>query len=163
MLLSIYFRFVIDFLLSYIISDKIQRLDDGTILPLIWIEITSGDFTPEILDTLYASTFGLNLIEYSLKYGTLLMSILSFGLIVAGFYYLAKRRERYEMKNEKILSAELRALQSVDLTSAGLSQLQQQAPTQLSWFDILLLLFVFLHLFARSPRKSTQLASQLAS
>lgn len=101
-------------------------MDDGTILPLIWIEITSGDFTPEILDTLYASTFGLNLIEYSLKYGTLLMSILSFGLIVAGFYYLAKRRERYEMKNEKILSAELRALQSVDLTSAGLSQLQQQ-------------------------------------
>uniref|UniRef100_T1PF54 CD36 family protein n=1 Tax=Musca domestica TaxID=7370 RepID=T1PF54_MUSDO len=109
-----------------LVRDKVKRLEDGTILPLIWIEITSGDFTPEILDTLYASTFGLNLIEYSLKYGTLLMSIVSFSLIVAGFYYLAKRREEYQMKNEKILSAELRALQNVDLTTASLSQLQQQ-------------------------------------
>ncbi|XP_059224667.1 lysosome membrane protein 2 [Stomoxys calcitrans] len=105
-----------------LVRDKVKRFADGTILPLIWIEITSGDFTPEVIDTLYASTFGLNLIEYSLKYGTLLMSIVSFSLIVAGFYYLAKRRE---LTNDKILSAELRAL-SVDLSPMALSQLQQQ-------------------------------------
>ncbi|XP_061396790.1 lysosome membrane protein 2 [Musca vetustissima] len=109
-----------------LVKGLVRRLDDGAILPLIWIEITSGDFTPEILDTLYASTFGLNLIEYILKYGTLLMSIVSFSLIVASFYYLARRREANQMKNEKILTAELRALQNGDMSTASLSQLQQQ-------------------------------------
>lgn len=114
----------------FLISDKIRRLDDNIILPLIWIEITSGDFTDEVIDTLYASTFGLNLIQYVLKYGTLLMSFVTFGIIVYGFYYLAKRREKHLMKNEKILNGELKALHRVNLSSASLSQMQHQQPHQ---------------------------------
>ena len=94
------------------------------ILPLIWIEITSGDFTDEVIDTLYASTFGLNLIQYSLKYGTLLMCLVTFGLIVAGFYYLARKREEYLMQDEKVLTAELRALHSINMSTNSLSQMQ---------------------------------------
>ncbi|XP_037817284.1 lysosome membrane protein 2 [Lucilia sericata] len=105
-----------------LVKDKLKRLDHGMILPLIWIEITSGDFTDEVIDTLYASTFGLNLIQYTLKYGTLLMCLVTFALIVAGFYYLARKREEYLMQNEKFLNAELRALH---LSSVSLSQMQQ--------------------------------------
>lgn len=94
------------------------------ILPLIWIEITSGDFTDEVIDTLYASTSGLNLIQYTLKYGTLLMCLVTFGLIVAGFYYLARKREEYLMQDEKYLNAELRALHSIHMSSVSLSQMQ---------------------------------------
>ncbi|KNC22291.1 hypothetical protein FF38_12904 [Lucilia cuprina] len=107
-----------------LVKDKLRRLDHGMILPLIWIEITSGDFTDEVIDTLYASTFGLNLIQYTLKYGTLLMCLVTFALIVAGFYYLARKREEYLMQNEKFLNAELRALH---LSSVSLSQMQQQS------------------------------------
>ncbi|XP_065368262.1 lysosome membrane protein 2 [Calliphora vicina] len=108
-----------------LVKDKLRRLDHGMILPLIWIEITSGDFTDEVIDTLYASTFGLNLIQYTLKYGTLLMCLVTFALIVAGFYYLARKREEYLMQDEKFLNAELRALHSIHLSSVSLSQQMQ--------------------------------------
>ncbi|EDW49298.1 lysosome membrane protein 2 [Drosophila sechellia] len=84
------------------------RLKNTTILPLMWIEITSGDFSEEVLHTLYLSTFGLNAIQQTLKYGTLLISVTSFSLIVAGVYYLNSRRE--EQLQESKTSAELEAL-----------------------------------------------------
>ncbi|XP_067629018.1 lysosome membrane protein 2 isoform X2 [Eurosta solidaginis] len=78
-----------------ILRNKMDRINEGTILPLIWIEITSGDFTDEIIDTLYISTFGLNAIQNALKYGTLFACIISFSLIIGGFYKITqKRRQR---------------------------------------------------------------------
>jgi len=74
----------------------------------MWIEITSGDFSEDVLHTLYISTFGLNAIQQTLKYGTLLISVTSFSLIVAGVYYLNSRRE--EQLQESKSSAELEAL-----------------------------------------------------
>lgn len=77
------------------LSDKLDRIEEGTILPLIWIEITSGDFTDEIIDNLYISTFGLNAIQYALKYGTLFACIILFALIVGGFYNLTQKRRQH--------------------------------------------------------------------
>ncbi|XP_002092932.2 lysosome membrane protein 2 [Drosophila yakuba] len=91
-----------------ILRNQGDRLKNTTILPLIWIEITSGDFSEEVLHTLYLSTFGLNAIQQTLKYGTLLISVTSFSLIVAGVYYLNSRRE--EQLQESKTSAELEAL-----------------------------------------------------
>ncbi|EDV57112.1 scavenger receptor class B member 1 [Drosophila erecta] len=91
-----------------ILRNQADRLKNTTILPLIWIEITSGDFSEEVLHTLYLSTFGLNAIQQTLKYGTLLISVTSFSLIVAGVYYLNSRRE--EQLQESKTSAELEAL-----------------------------------------------------
>ncbi|XP_039957518.1 lysosome membrane protein 2 [Bactrocera tryoni] len=78
-----------------ILKNKLDRIKEGTILPLIWIEITSGDFTDEIIDNLYISTFGLNAIQYALKYGTLFACIISFALIVGGFYNLTQKRRQH--------------------------------------------------------------------
>nr|ABC25068.1 scavenger receptor protein [Glossina morsitans morsitans] len=107
-----------------IVEQQLRRLRRDTILPLIWIEITTGDFTEDVIDTLYASTYGLNLIQCSLKYGTLLMCLIFFTLIVASFYYLAKKREIQLEKGEKILKAELKALNRIHLSSASLAQMQ---------------------------------------
>jgi len=92
----------------WFLLDQGDRLKNTTILPLMWIEITSGDFSEEVLHTLYLSTFGLNAIQQTLKYGTLLISVTSFSLIVAGVYYLNSRRE--EQLQESKTSAELEAL-----------------------------------------------------
>ncbi|KAH8401046.1 hypothetical protein KR009_002705 [Drosophila setifemur] len=85
-----------------------DRIRNATILPLMWIEVTSGDFSEEVLHMLYVSTFGLDAIQLALKYGTLLISVTSFSLIVAGVYYLNSRRE--EQLQESKSSAELEAL-----------------------------------------------------
>ncbi|XP_011194482.1 lysosome membrane protein 2 isoform X1 [Zeugodacus cucurbitae] len=86
---------------SSILRRKVDRLEEGTILPLIWIEITSGDFTDEIIDTLYISTFGLNAIQYALKYGTLFACIISFALIVGGFYNLTQKRRQHAIQAQR--------------------------------------------------------------
>lgn len=83
-----------------LLRGRVNRLKDGTILPLIWIEITSGDFTDDIIEKLYVSTFGLDAIQTALKYGTLLTCIASFSLIVAGYYYLLKKNEELYLKEQ---------------------------------------------------------------
>ncbi|XP_017120067.1 scavenger receptor class B member 1 [Drosophila elegans] len=91
-----------------ILRNQGARLRNTTILPLMWIEITSGDFSEEVLHKLYLSTFGLNAIQQTLKYGTLLISVTLFSLIVAVVYYMNSRRE--EQLEESKSSAELEAL-----------------------------------------------------
>jgi len=91
------------------LTDQAHRLENGTILPLIWIEITAGDFNDDVLHTLYISTFGLDAIQLALKYGTLLVSVTMFSLIVASVYYLNSKREEQQLDHNKS-SAELEAL-----------------------------------------------------
>ncbi|KAH8376094.1 lysosome membrane protein 2 [Drosophila serrata] len=93
-----------------ILENKAARLVNATILPLIWIEITAGDFGEDVLHTLFMTTYGLDAIQLALKYGTLLISVTSFSLIIAGVYFLNSRRE--EQLQESKSSAELEALNS---------------------------------------------------
>lgn len=86
---------------------------NGTILPLIWIEITANDFNDDILQKLYISTFGLDAIQQALKYGTLLVSVTTFSLIVAGVYFMNTKREEQQQQHQlehSKSSAELEAL-----------------------------------------------------
>lgn len=100
------------FLSNFIFLGQIRRLEKDLILPLIWIEITSGNFTDDVIDKLHASTYGLNLIQYTLKYGTLLMCLLFFAIILAGFYYLAKKRDEVRSSQQNVchLKTELKSL-----------------------------------------------------
>ncbi|XP_030558448.1 lysosome membrane protein 2 [Drosophila novamexicana] len=92
-----------------LLRNQAARLENATILPLIWIEITAGDFNDDVLHTLYVSTFGLDAIQLALKYGTLLVSVTTFSLIVASVYYLNSKREEQQLEHSKS-SAELEAL-----------------------------------------------------
>ncbi|KAH8370880.1 hypothetical protein KR093_005441 [Drosophila rubida] len=92
-----------------LLLNQVNRIQNATILPLIWIEITAGDFNDDVLHTLYISTFGLDAIQLVLKYGTLLVSVTTFSLIVASVYYLNSKREEQQLEHNKS-SAELEAL-----------------------------------------------------
>ncbi|XP_034478600.1 lysosome membrane protein 2 [Drosophila innubila] len=92
-----------------LLINQAYHLENGTILPLIWIEITAGDLNDDLLRTLYISTFGLDAIQLALKYGTLLVSVTMFSLIVASVYYLNSRRDEQQLEHNKS-SAELEAL-----------------------------------------------------
>lgn len=91
---------------------------DGTIFPLIWIEITANDFNDDVLHKLYLSTFGLDAIQLALKYGTLLVSVTTFSLIVGGVYYLNNKREEQQLEHSKS-SAELEALNTATVAGHG--------------------------------------------
>ncbi|XP_037954964.1 lysosome membrane protein 2 [Teleopsis dalmanni] len=89
-----------------LIKRQIERFEDFTILPLIWIEITPSDYTEEIISKLYISTVGINAIQLTLKYGTLLVCIVSFSLIIAASYSLNKKRlNQLEKDGEKDFTA----------------------------------------------------------
>ncbi|KAH8261290.1 hypothetical protein KR044_006754 [Drosophila immigrans] len=92
-----------------LLLNQANRIQNATILPLIWIEITANDFNDDVLHTLYISTFGLDAIQLALKYGTLLVSVTTFSLIVASVYYLNSKREEQQLEHSKS-SAELEAL-----------------------------------------------------
>lgn len=87
-------------------------MDEGLILPVLWIEVTSGDLSEDVRSFLYHSTFSVNAIQYALKYGTLLTCLTSFALIVAGCYYLSKMREE-QMDSKPKDRAELETLNKV--------------------------------------------------
>ncbi|ALC42371.1 CG3829 [Drosophila busckii] len=103
-----------------------HRLKDRIILPLIWIEITNGDFNDDVLHTLYVSTFGLDAIQLALKYGTLLVSVISFSLIVASVYYLNNRREEQQQMEHKKSSPELEVLNGTAQANGASITVQMQ-------------------------------------
>ncbi|XP_055858648.1 scavenger receptor class B member 1 [Episyrphus balteatus] len=76
-----------------ILERKLKQMPDGLMLPVLWIEITSGELSEELRTLLYHSTFSANVIQIILKYGTLLTCVTSFALIVLGFYYLGQMRQ----------------------------------------------------------------------
>ncbi|XP_068147262.1 scavenger receptor class B member 1 isoform X1 [Drosophila tropicalis] len=104
-----------------LLENKANRLKNSTILPLMWIEITSGEYSEDVLHDIYFSTFGLDAIQLALKYGTLLISVTSFSLIVAGVYYFNSRREehlQHHLQHSKS-AAELEALNGVPVGGFG--------------------------------------------
>ncbi|TDG46420.1 hypothetical protein AWZ03_007194 [Drosophila navojoa] len=107
-----------------LLRNQAWRMQNATILPLIWIEITAGDFNEDVLHTLYVSTFGLDAIQLALKYGTLLVSVTSFSLIVASVYYLNSKREEQQQLEKSKSSAELEALAGPSSSNGGIVVVQ---------------------------------------
>lgn len=60
----------------------VERFDEGQILPVIWMEVTSGEISTELRAMIYHSTFSANAIQLSLRYGTLLFCIIFIVLFV---------------------------------------------------------------------------------
>jgi len=53
---------------------SLRYFDDNQILPVIWMEITSGEISKELRAMIYHSTFSANAIQLSLRYGTLCLA-----------------------------------------------------------------------------------------
>lgn len=73
-----------------LLKNKLNGLDDGIILPVLWIEVTNGELTDGVRKFIYYTTVIANLMQFALKYGTLLTCVTSFALLVAAVYYLSK-------------------------------------------------------------------------
>lgn len=68
----------------------LSAFDDGQILPVLWMEVTSGDISKELRAMIYHSTFSANAIQISLRYGSLSLCVILLILIVVICYFKSK-------------------------------------------------------------------------
>ncbi len=69
------------------------QLQEGQYLPVLWMEITSGELSDELRALIYHTTFSANAIQLSLRYGSLLVSATTMALLVAACYFNGKNRQ----------------------------------------------------------------------
>lgn len=82
----------------------LSQFEDQQILPVIWMEVMSGEISEELRSMIYHSTFSANAIQLSFKYGTLLVCVASLGMLVATLYYSGKNRTlRVQQENIETL------------------------------------------------------------
>lgn len=70
-----------------------NELKEGQYLPVLWMEVTSGELSDELRAMIYHSTFSANAIQLSLRYGSLLISASTMAMLVAACYYNGKNRQ----------------------------------------------------------------------
>lgn len=91
----------------------LRKLDDGVFLPILWIEITVGEMSDDIKSTIFHSTFSANVANLILKYGTLLIMMVTITLIAVTIIKL----NRVRTKSEPITAtSELEQLNKPDIT-----------------------------------------------
>ncbi|XP_055385355.1 lysosome membrane protein 2 [Condylostylus longicornis] len=94
-----------------LLDRELKRMDEGIILPILWLEITQGELNEELQTLIFHSTFSANAIQYALKYGTLLICVTTLALLVAGVYYLGKFREKnLKRRNLTVSNNEMKSL-----------------------------------------------------
>lgn len=85
------FRIFTNFLHTFVTGMK--ELKEGQYLPILWMEVTSGELSEELRTVIYHSTFSANAIQLSLRYGSLLISATTMAMLVAACYYNGKNRQ----------------------------------------------------------------------
>lgn len=77
----------------------LQRIEEGTYLPVIWLEITVGEMSEDLKKTIFHSTFSANVAHLILKYGTLLILMVTISLIALTILKLSKMRTDFSSGN----------------------------------------------------------------
>lgn len=67
-------------------TNPLSRFKRDQILPILWMEMTSGEVPEKIRAVIYHSTFSANAIQIALRYGSLFGLILSAVMLFTGFY-----------------------------------------------------------------------------
>lgn len=88
----------IEFLTILTVLDA-KRFVDEQILPIIWMELSSGNISEELRTAIYHSTFSANAIQLTLRYGTLLVCVTTLAMLIGAVYYRNKAREM-ELQHE---------------------------------------------------------------
>ena len=65
------------------------RIHDGTILPILWVEVGIDEIPETVMNILYHAHYTANAVEACLQWGSFIGLFLSLATLVAGF---AKRR-----------------------------------------------------------------------
>lgn len=98
-------------------TSSILHLDNfeiGQILPVIWMEVTSGELSEELRTMIYHSTFSANAIQLALRYGSLLAFVISLAMLLTGCYFTNRSKQENNTPKDIQLNHEL-VLESVDL------------------------------------------------
>lgn len=82
---------------SYI--SGLEPFNDGQILPVIWLEVVPGHISEELRNMIYHSTFSANAIQFSFKYGSLLICVTTFALLAMTCYFRTKNAD--DINSEK--------------------------------------------------------------
>ena len=83
-------------------------------MPILWLEVTAGEINNELREMVYHSSFSANAIQMALRYGTLLVTVTSIGLIVAILYYRSKQREELIRSNLQLSSEPINFINDID-------------------------------------------------
>ncbi|XP_017882564.1 scavenger receptor class B member 1-like [Ceratina calcarata] len=74
------------------------KLEDGLILPLIWVDSTIDDMPESVLEILHRSYYLVNAVEAGFQWCSLVCAVLSFGALIAA---LTRDDERSSSKSSK--------------------------------------------------------------
>uniref|UniRef100_U5ERK4 Putative plasma membrane glycoprotein cd36 n=1 Tax=Corethrella appendiculata TaxID=1370023 RepID=U5ERK4_9DIPT len=66
--------------------DGFEKFKDDQILPVLWMEVTTGEIPVELKAMVYHSTFTANAIQMSLRYGSLCFFLLTLALLIGTCY-----------------------------------------------------------------------------
>lgn len=78
----------------------LKSFEDNPILPVLWMEVISGEITDELRAMIYHSTFSANAIQLSLRYGSLLLCVTTLAMLVAAFYYRGKSKMQQQQQQK---------------------------------------------------------------
>ncbi|XP_054258356.1 lysosome membrane protein 2-like isoform X2 [Macrosteles quadrilineatus] len=63
-------------------SSQLDVFDDGTILPVVWFEVTADRLPPDLFNMIYHASVTVQWIQWSLQWGLLAISLLSAGCLL---------------------------------------------------------------------------------
>lgn len=69
-----------------------DEIQEGLYLPILWMEVTSGELPSELRKIIYHTTFSANFFQIVLRYGSLLGSATTMALLVAACYWNGKNK-----------------------------------------------------------------------
>ncbi|XP_055608637.1 lysosome membrane protein 2 [Uranotaenia lowii] len=90
-------RFQINVQVKKTISD-LEPFDDDHILPVIWIEVVPGHISEELRELIYYSSFGVNNLQFWLKYGSLLICATTFALLAMTCYFRGRKQSNGQLE-----------------------------------------------------------------
>lgn len=81
-----------------LVSSGLDSFEEGDILPVIWLEIVPGELSQKFKELIYHSSYSANAVQLVLRYGTLIITILTLSLLIVSIH---NRKKLQEKKNNR--------------------------------------------------------------
>lgn len=96
-------------------------------MPIVWLEVVPGEISPELREMIYHSTFSVNAIQFSLRFGSLFAFIVSFVILTTVCYY----RSRTLSKQEEI-ECDIKKSKNIIENNLGLIKSKRNTETSIN-------------------------------
>ncbi|XP_059614955.1 uncharacterized protein LOC132260689 [Phlebotomus argentipes] len=72
----------------------IDPLEEGDILPVLWLEVIPGEFSDELISLIFHSSFSANAVQIGLRYGSLLLTATFLALLIGVWWHRGKNSKQ---------------------------------------------------------------------